>query len=77
MVGSNQVSWSDVTLLGHHTLTLCLRSVEILLCLLLCDFVLFPFQFYDLQKLFQTGGEIPDTSYVFMVIMTSFVMLPR
>ena len=24
-------------------------------------------QFYDLQKLFQTGGELPNTSYVFMV----------
>ena len=25
-------------------------------------------QFYDLQELFRTGGQIPDTAYVFMVI---------
>jgi hypothetical protein len=24
-------------------------------------------QFYDLLKLFQVGGEIPDTHYIFMV----------
>lgn len=24
-------------------------------------------QFYDLQELFRTGGQIPDTAYVFMV----------
>ncbi len=24
-------------------------------------------QFYDLQQLFRSGGEIPDVSYVFMV----------
>ena len=24
-------------------------------------------QFYDLQELFRTGGEVPDTAYVFMV----------
>ena len=32
--------------------------------------LLFLFQFYDLQKLFKTGGEIPDTSYVFMVMLS-------
>lgn len=24
-------------------------------------------QFYDLEKLFETGGQIPDTNYIFMV----------
>lgn len=24
-------------------------------------------QFYDLEELFRTGGQVPDTSYVFMV----------
>ena len=24
-------------------------------------------QFYDLEKLFRTGGAVPDTSYIFMV----------
>jgi len=24
-------------------------------------------QFHDLRKLFQTGGDVPNTSYVFMV----------
>jgi hypothetical protein len=24
-------------------------------------------QFYDLQELFRTGGQIPETAYVFMV----------
>ena len=24
-------------------------------------------QFYDLEELFNTGGQVPDTSYVFMV----------
>ena len=26
-----------------------------------------PSQFYDLQELFRSGGQLPDTSYVFMV----------
>ena len=30
-------------------------------------------QFYDLEKLFQTGGQIPDTNYIFMV--SSFRLL--
>jgi len=24
-------------------------------------------QFYDLEELFNTGGQVPDTSYIFMV----------
>ena len=24
------------------------------------------FQFYDLMELFKTGGEVPDTNYIFM-----------
>ena len=24
-------------------------------------------QFYDLEELFRTGGQLPDTSYIFMV----------
>lgn len=27
----------------------------------------FLFQFYDLCELFRTGGQVPDTNYVFMV----------
>ena len=26
-------------------------------------------QFYDLMELFRVGGELPDTSYIFMVIL--------
>ena len=33
------------------------------------EIMLLFFQFYDLQKLFKTGGEIPDTSYVFLVML--------
>lgn len=29
-------------------------------------------QFYDLEKLFQTGGQLPDTNYVFMVCFRSW-----
>lgn len=29
--------------------------------------IFFLLQFYDLEELFRTGGNIPDTSYVFMV----------
>ena len=25
-------------------------------------------QFHDLMKLFQTGGHVPDTNYIFMVL---------
>ena len=35
-------------------------------------------QFHDLMKLFQTGGHVPETNYIFMVIcftMFCFVML--
>lgn len=28
--------------------------------------LIFPFQFYDLEELFRTGGQIPDTNYIFM-----------
>ena len=31
-------------------------------------------QFYDLLELFRTGGELPDTSYVFMVRIS---LLPK
>ena len=30
-------------------------------------FVYHLFQFYDLMELFRTGGQMPDTNYVFMV----------
>lgn len=26
-----------------------------------------PTQFYDLCELFRTGGQVPDTNYIFMV----------
>lgn len=26
-------------------------------------------QFHDLMKLFQTGGHVPETNYIFMVCM--------
>lgn len=29
-------------------------------------YVDFSFQFYDLEELFRTGGQIPDTNYIFM-----------
>ena len=32
-----------------------------------CQLILFFSQFYDLEELFRTGGNIPETSYVFMV----------
>jgi serine/threonine-protein phosphatase 6 catalytic subunit len=28
-------------------------------------------QFHDLMKLFQTGGHVPSTSYIFMVSIPS------
>ena len=31
-------------------------------------------QFHDLMKLFQTGGHVPDTNYIFMV--RSFILFP-
>lgn len=31
-------------------------------------------QFYDLEKLFQTGGQVPDTNYIFMVYITVFIL---
>lgn len=34
---------------------------------------LFLFQFYDLCELFRTGGQVPDTNYIFMVcLFTAF-----
>ena len=30
-----------------------------------------PLQFYDLEELFRTGGQVPETSYIFMVIKRS------
>jgi len=35
-------------------------------------------QFHDLMKLFQTGGHVPETNYIFMVIyftMFCYVLL--
>ena len=34
-------------------------------------------QFYDLLKLFQVGGEIPDTHYIFMVKLIKCWFLMR
>ena len=38
-------------------------------------------QFYDLLELFRTGGQLPDTNYIFMVhsliiALFSFLFLP-
>ncbi|KAG1650010.1 Serine/threonine-protein phosphatase 6 catalytic subunit [Nymphon striatum] len=30
-------------------------------------------QFYDLEELFRTGGQVPDTSYIFMVFIDFLV----
>ena len=35
---------------------------------------LIPPQFYDLEELFNTGGQVPDTSYVFMVSTGTIVL---
>ena len=35
-------------------------------------FVTFLFQFYDLMELFRTGGQCPDTNYIFMVGFMTF-----
>lgn len=35
--------------------------------MLALHFHLFVFQFYDLCELFRTGGQVPDTNYIFMV----------
>lgn len=32
-------------------------------------------QFHDLMKLFQTGGHVPETNYIFMVFVTPFFFL--
>lgn len=29
-------------------------------------------QFHDLMKLFQTGGQVPETNYIFMVYLLHF-----
>lgn len=31
------------------------------------------FQFYDLMELFKTGGEMPDTNYIFMVCIFLYI----
>jgi hypothetical protein len=33
-------------------------------------------QFYDLLELFRIGGEIPQTNYIFMVLLPSFCHFP-
>ena len=38
------------------------------------SFGLIPPQFYDLEELFNTGGQVPDTSYVFMVSTGTIVL---
>lgn len=30
-------------------------------------------QFHDLMKLFQTGGHVPETNYIFMVCFSVFI----
>jgi hypothetical protein len=30
-------------------------------------------QFHDLMKLFQTGGHVPDTNYIFMVYILTIL----
>lgn len=32
-------------------------------------------QFHDLMKLFQTGGHVPETNYIFMVGFVLFAQL--
>lgn len=32
-------------------------------------------QFHDLMKLFQTGGHVPETNYIFMVQYTALVLI--
>jgi len=32
-------------------------------------------QFHDLMKLFQTGGHVPETNYIFMVFATTIFAL--
>ena len=31
-------------------------------------------QFYDLEELFRTGGQVPDTNYIFLVITFLFAI---
>lgn len=35
-----------------------------------------PVQFYDLCELFRTGGQVPDTNYIFMVSLSTFLIWP-
>lgn len=35
-----------------------------------------PVQFYDLCELFRTGGQVPDTNYIFMVSLRTFLIWP-
>lgn len=32
-------------------------------------------QFHDLMKLFQTGGHVPETNYIFMVVIYIFMYI--
>lgn len=36
------------------------------LCTILAEINFSMFQFYDLEELFRTGGQVPDTNYIFM-----------
>jgi hypothetical protein len=40
---------------------------SMILCIPYSGVYIYLLQFYDMKELFRTGGEMPDTNYVFMV----------